>query len=208
MTEEDITEADIAGFVNQILTGLAYLHSMNIVHLDLKPENIVCHSKDGFHIKIVDFGLCKQLNNSKDVCIMQGTPDFVSPEVINYEPISLGSDMWSVGVITYVLLSGLSPFLGNSNIETYDNITSCNYTLEEEQFDNISSDGKKFVQNLLVLDPALRLTSEECLRHPWITKFQIEGDNTVKDSPAKLRWTKYGNTIKALNKFRGVEKEV
>lgn len=102
---------------------------------------------------------------------MQGTADFVSPEVhmiphidakkdefqfkvINYEPISLGSDMWSVGVITYVLLSGkdriqgcfkdkmnstlgLSPFLGNSNMETYDNITACNYTLDEEQFDNV-----------------------------------------------------------------------
>ena len=99
--------------------------------------------------------------------------------------------MWSVGVITYVLLSGLSPFLGNSNIETYDNITSCNYTLEEEQFNNVrlqilnidtrlvvhlcSDDGKHFVQNLLLLDPALRLTAEECLRHPWITKFETEG---------------------------------
>merc|ERR1711893_319541 len=60
LTEDDITEADIAGFVKQILSGLEYLHSLNIV----------CHSKDGFHIKIVDFGLCKQLNNSKDICVM------------------------------------------------------------------------------------------------------------------------------------------
>ena len=111
-------------YIHPVFLGLEYLHSLNIVHLDLKPENIVCHSKNGFHIKIVDFGLCKQLNNSEDVCVMQGTADFVSPEVhliyyrlmlsimefkfqvINYEPISLGSDMWSVGVITYVLLSG------------------------------------------------------------------------------------------------------
>ena len=124
--------------------------------MDIKPENIVCESVDSFNIKIVDFGLSRRLTEDRDICVMQGTPDFVSPEVINFEPIGTGSDMWSVGVVTYVLLSGwhtnwcqkyyieshvvfagLSPFLGNSNMETYNNITSCNYTLDEEQFDNV-----------------------------------------------------------------------
>ena len=143
------------GLKNHLIEGLEYLHSQNIVHLDIKPENIVCESQDSFHIKLVDFGLSRRLTEERDICVMQGTPDFVSPEVINFEPIGTGSDMWSVGVVTYVLLSGdrqfilgmvrlhfsvfagLSPFLGNSNMETYSNITSCNYTLDEEQFDNV-----------------------------------------------------------------------
>ena len=132
----------------------------------------MCQSVESFNIKLVDFGLSRRLTENRDICVMQGTPDFVSPEVatsdfvkyhkvadhllkvINFEPIGLGSDIWSVGVVTYVLLSGviyqtnllcdshflcqgLSPFLGNSNMETYSNITSCNYTLDEEQFDNV-----------------------------------------------------------------------
>ena len=88
-------------------TGLQYIHSKKIVHLDIKPENIVCESINSFNIKLVDFGLSRKLSDDNAICVMQGTPDFVSPEVIQFEPVSLGSDMWSVGVITYVLLSGM-----------------------------------------------------------------------------------------------------
>ena len=99
-SEEALTEKDVAGFIKQILlgnisfsinkyyplsfkwcSGLAYIHSQNIVHLDIKPENIVCETGNSFNIKLVDFGLARRLSDSKDICVMQGTPDFVSPEV-------------------------------------------------------------------------------------------------------------------------------
>lgn len=186
-SEEALTEKDVAGFIKQILLGLAYIHSKNIVHLDIKPENIVCETGNSFNIKL-------------------GTPDFVSPEVISFEPVSCNSDMWSVGVITYVLLSGLSPFLGNSKAETYSNITSGNYTLDEDQFDVVSTEGKDFIENLLLLEPSKRMTAEESLQHPWIRDDQITRCGQNQESHARLRWNKYGNTIRALNRFRGVER--
>jgi len=101
-SQEVFTEVDISQFVKQIIQGLQHIHALNIVHLDIKPENIVCENLQEFNIKLVDFGLSRRLAEERDICVMQGTPDFVSPEVINYEPIGPGSDMWSVGVITFL----------------------------------------------------------------------------------------------------------
>lgn len=163
-----LTEVDIAGFIEQLLTGLSYLHNCNIVHLDIKPENIVCQNQETFDLKLVDFGLARRIDSKKDTCVMQGTPDFVSPEVVNFEPISLSTDMWSVGVITYVLLSGLSPFLGDSNLQTFTNITTLNFTFDEEEFEPISNTAKDFINKLLVLKPKQRMSASEALLHPWI----------------------------------------
>ena len=85
----------------------------DIVHLDLKPENVVLVSSESNRLKIIDFGFAKKLNSDSQVVrVLQGTPEFVPPEIVNYEPIGFPSDTWSIGVIAYVLLTGLSPFLG------------------------------------------------------------------------------------------------
>lgn len=113
---DTLSEFDIAHqFMKQICRGCSYLASKQVAHLDIKPENVVCATpaKDCI-VKLVDFGFARKLG-SEEVKVMQGTPEFVSPEVINYEAISLRTDMWSVGVLTYVLLSGLSPFLGETH---------------------------------------------------------------------------------------------
>ena len=87
----------------------------SIVHLDMKPENILLKSKKSYSIKIADFGLAKQLKSDEESRIMVGTAEFVSPEIINYDPVSTASDMWSVGVICYLLLTGLSPSVPQSH---------------------------------------------------------------------------------------------
>lgn len=89
--------------MRQICEGVVYMHSQNIVHLDLKPENIMCHTRTSHEIKIIDFGLAQKLDPDKPVRVLFGTPEFISPEIINYEPIGVASDMWSLGVICYVL---------------------------------------------------------------------------------------------------------
>lgn len=80
-----------------------YMHTQNIVHLDLKPENIMCHTRTSHEIKIIDFGLAQKLKPGTPVRVLFGTPEFIPPEIINYEPIGTESDMWSLGVICYVL---------------------------------------------------------------------------------------------------------
>lgn len=126
------------------------MHSQKIVHLDLKPENILCKSQNTHLIKIIDFGMSKKLKEGEDINVFFGTPEFVSPEVINFESVSTPSDMWSVGVVCYVLLSGLSPFLGDNNHETFSNITRIAYDFDDEAFDTISDDAKDFISKLLV----------------------------------------------------------
>ena len=79
------------------------MHSKHIAHLDLKPENIMLKSPDSHHLKLIDFGLSRKIKPGEEVREMLGTPEFVSPEVVNYEPLSLNTDMWSIGVITYIL---------------------------------------------------------------------------------------------------------
>ncbi|KAF3845994.1 hypothetical protein F7725_003072 [Dissostichus mawsoni] len=91
------TELASVRYMQQILEGIAFMHQQNIVHLDMKPENIVWDTP---------------------LKVMHGTPEFVAPEVINYEPVCLFTDMWSIGVICYILLSGESPFQGNNDVET------------------------------------------------------------------------------------------
>lgn len=79
------------------------MHKNSVVHLDLKPENIMCQSRTSHEVKLIDFGLAQKLDPDTPVRVLFGTPEFVPPEIINYEPIGFESDMWSVGVICYVL---------------------------------------------------------------------------------------------------------
>lgn len=170
-----LTERKAAIFVRQICEGVEYMHEQNVVHLDMKPENILCVSKTGNRIKLIDFGLARRLNSSEPLRIMFGTPDFAAPEVLSYDTVSLATDMWSVGVICYVLLSGLSPFMGDNDIETMANVTRATYDFDDEAFEPISDTAKDFIAKLLVRNQSSRLTPTQCLKHPWLTKKPISG---------------------------------
>ena len=121
-------------------------------------------------VKLIDFGLSRKVMPGAEVSQgevvervvmlsylqvreMLGTPEFVSPEVVNYEPLSLNTDLWSIGVITYIMLSGLSPFLGDTQQQTYENIVAVDYTFDEEGFENSSDLAKDFIQRLFVKEP-------------------------------------------------------
>ena len=101
--KERLSEEEASDFIQQILLGLKHMHSKNIAHLDLKPENIMLKDENGHKLKLIDFGLSRKIKPGEEVREMLGTPEFVSPEVVNYEPLSLTTDMWSIGVITYIL---------------------------------------------------------------------------------------------------------
>nr|AYV89281.1 death-associated kinase 1 isoform X2 [Tetranychus evansi] len=163
--KEGLAEAQAIAFIKQILLGLDHMHSKNIVHLDLKPENIMLLDKETQRLKLIDFGLSRVVNTGSDIREILGTPEFVAPEIINYEPITLATDLWSVGVITYNLLSGASPFLGDTKQETFANITAVDYFFDSTHFSDLA---QNFISNLLVKDGRKRLTVEQCLQHDWL----------------------------------------
>ncbi|XP_015171340.1 PREDICTED: death-associated protein kinase 1-like isoform X3 [Polistes dominula] len=162
-------EVDAAHVVRQVLMALSHLHSHQVAHLDIKPENILLSSPPPMpSIKLIDLGLSHRLVPGSEHRALFGTPEFVAPEIVNYEPLSLGTDLWAVGVLTYILLSGASPFLGEDKQETYANVAACQYQFDNEYFSNVSEIAKDFIRSLLIKDPKERGSAESCLKHPWI----------------------------------------
>eukprot|EP00074_Homo_sapiens_P068346 XP_011519723.1 death-associated protein kinase 2 isoform X10 [Homo sapiens] len=138
------------------------------------------------HIKLIDFGLAHEIEDGVEFKNIFGTPEFVAPEIVNYEPLGLEADMWSIGVITYILLSGASPFLGDTKQETLANITAVSYDFDEEFFSQTSELAKDFIRKLLVKETRKRLTIQEALRHPWITPVDNQQAMVRRESVVNL----------------------
>ncbi|XP_034651180.1 LOW QUALITY PROTEIN: muscle M-line assembly protein unc-89-like [Drosophila subobscura] len=203
-----LTELDCILFLRQVCEGVAYMHSQSVVHLDLKPENIMCHTRTSHQIKIIDFGLAQRLDTKAPVRVLFGTPEFIPPEIISYEPIDFKSDMWSVGVICYVLLSGLSPFMGDTDVETFSNITRADYDYDDDAFDCVSQEAKDFISQLLVHRKEERLTAKQCLESKWLCQRHDDNLSNNKICTDKLKkfiirrkWQKTGNAIRALGRM-------
>ncbi|XP_078208058.1 myosin light chain kinase, smooth muscle isoform X3 [Callithrix jacchus] len=203
----ELTERECIKYMRQISEGVEYIHKQGIVHLDLKPENIMCVNKTGTRIKLIDFGLARRLENAGSLKVLFGTPEFVAPEVINYEPIGYATDMWSIGVICYILVSGLSPFMGDNDNETLANVTSATWDFDDEAFDEISDDAKDFISSLLKKDMKNRLDCTQCLQHPWLMKDtkNMEAKKLSKDRMkkymARRKWQKTGNAVRAIGRL-------
>jgi len=194
--DEYLTEEASRHVVRQVLEGISFLHDHSIAHLDIKPQNILltgpltqssislpssspdsssstsssptltpCHFCD---IKICDFGVSRVISHGYDLREILGTPDYVAPEILNYDPISLATDMWSMGCLSYVVLSGCSPFGGEDKQETLSNITSAPLDFDDAHFDSVSELALDFIRKLIVREPKLRLTAKEALDHDWI----------------------------------------
>ncbi|XP_059410533.1 serine/threonine kinase 17a like [Carassius carassius] len=167
--DEAFTEKDVIRLARQILMGVTCLHQNNVVHLDLKPQNILLTSAQPLgDIRIVDFGLSRRVDNVSEVREILGTPEYVAPEVLDYEPISTATDMWSIGVLIYVMLTGESPFLGEEKQETFLNVSQVNVDYSQDVFQGISDLAVDFIQSLLIKNPRKRATVEQCLNHPWL----------------------------------------
>ncbi|XP_049620851.1 myosin light chain kinase family member 4 [Suncus etruscus] len=168
-----LTELDAIVFIRQICEGVRHMHQMYILHLDLKPENILCVNRDAKQIKIIDFGLARRYKPREKLKVNFGTPEFLAPEIVNYDFVSFPTDMWNVGVITYMLLSGLSPFMGDNDTETLNNILACKWDLEEEEFRGLSAEGREFISKLLTKEKNWRIGASEALKHPWLSDQQL-----------------------------------
>ncbi|CAG5080558.1 Oidioi.mRNA.OKI2018_I69.PAR.g9644.t2.cds [Oikopleura dioica] len=213
-----LKETTVTEYLRQICQALSYLHSKNILHLDLKPENVVMARPDCDTIKIIDFGGAQFFTKGKAVRTMFGTREYMAPETLSFEPVELTTDMWSVGVLAYNLLSGLSPFAGDDDNETECNIQNCEWDFDEEEFDKVSDEAKDFISNLLVFGTNDRLNADRALEHPWLKtikrieegpeqKFErslsVSLIDNLKALIARRRWKRAGTAISLLGRISG-----
>ncbi|OBZ81914.1 Calcium/calmodulin-dependent protein kinase type 1D [Choanephora cucurbitarum] len=164
------TEKDASNLTRQMLQGLHYLHERDIVHRDMKPENLLFQTTaDQANLMITDFGLSKILRARDDILTTAcGTPGYVAPEVLLQTGHNKPVDLWSVGVILFTLLSGYTPFWGEDQATLFQSIISGQYEYDEEYWSTISSSAKDLIDRLLTFDPNKRITAKEALEHPWI----------------------------------------
>jgi len=205
-------EAECARLVKQMLRSVRYIHSKGIVHRDLKLENFLFSTKDASsELKLIDFGLSKHFSEGEVLSEAVGTPYTIAPETI------LGKydervDLWAIGVITYLLLSGETPFGGAGGeeplIEVRDKILGGEYKFEPEYiWENVSDSAKNFIRGLLALNPNDRIASAELAeQHPWIidwnqkSKEGCQSDTLLSPSVVKnlVKFKEYGDMKKLL----------
>lgn len=153
----------------QILQALKYLHDRNIVHRDLKPDNLVLTSRsDDISVKLIDFGFATELTEGGELTTFCGTPNYLAPEMLSPQPrYGKQVDMWSFGVILFILLGGYPPFYKSDNKGLNEKIKCCEYRFHKGYWERVSTMGKDLIQKLLVLNPAERLTADQALACPW-----------------------------------------
>lgn len=166
-------ERDAVKFVRQVLEGLLFLHERSMAHLDIKLQNVLLMGTfPDCDVKLCDLEISRVIVAGQEVRELLGTPDYVSPEILHYEPINLSADIWSVGVMAYVLLTGFTPFGGDTDQETFQNICHGQLDFPDELFEDISPQAEDFIRKTLSREPSCRPTVKECLKHPWLTSWK------------------------------------
>ena len=170
-TYNNLDEQNMCEIIYQLLKALSFIHSQNIVHRDIKPENIVfANKKDYSSLKLIDFGLAT--NTKRDIHTV-GTPYYMAPEMI--EKFSCPqSDIWSVGVIVYLMLTGKYPFEMKEGEDLFDKIKNDKIDLKPLNISRASNEAKDFIQKCLKKDYNQRMTTSQALEHEWINKFYIK----------------------------------
>jgi len=196
------TEAEASTLVRKIVSAVSYLHNIDIVHRDLKPENLLLkRADDDLEVALADFGLSKIVGAQMMMQTACGTPSYVAPEVLNASGYGKEVDMWSIGVITYILLCGFPPFYGDTVPEIFEQIMEANFDYPEEYWGSVSKEAKDFINKLLVVETSDRLSAEGSLKHPWLAGAAATHNNkTINTGKMKEYVAERQNTRSKLSK--------
>ena len=204
--KQKLTEKETSFIIYQILQAVRYCHKMKVVHRDIKPENIMITSReaDGLHhIKLIDFGTAKLFADGNKHKAMVGSSYYIAPEVLRGK-YDEKCDLWSVGVIMYILLCGVPPFNGDDEDEILRAVSIGKYDTTSDFFVNLSPNAKDLICKLLTFNPAERISAKDALSHPWFKTeefAQIYRCNTINPTNARsmmqnLEYYKSDNIIK------------
>ncbi|KAG7399340.1 hypothetical protein PHYBOEH_009142 [Phytophthora boehmeriae] len=176
------SEMDAANIMRQLMSALQVLHAHNILHLDIKPENILFASQDpDAKILLTDFGLARMINGKQNPLeqgkTMAGTIGYMAPEVISSHNYSESADVFSAGVILFILLVGYPPFFGDSEVEILLKIARGDFTFDRQDWAHVSGSAKELVARMLEVRAQDRITVDEVLAHPWISREGKTGAN-------------------------------
>lgn len=190
-SEGTFKESEAAEIMKKLLKAINHCHSKKIAHRDIKPENIMM-GVDG-DIKLIDFGLSKQMKNKKMKTIV-GTPYYIAPEVLEGK-YNVKCDIWSLGVIMYILLSGYLPFGGNNAKEVFDKVKEGAPSFKQKEWKRVSPEAIDLIQHMLVVNTSKRYTAEQWLKHKWfdVAKGMIDDDFDSLDP----------QMLKNLTEFKG-----
>ncbi|KAL3924341.1 MAG: hypothetical protein SGILL_001108 [Bacillariaceae sp.] len=163
------TESDARQLTTTLLKATRCMHEAGVAHRDLKPQNLLLTSEDDdARIKVTDFGFARRVHTPQSLTSRCGTPTFVAAEILKNIPHDQSADMWSVGVIVYLLLVGYPPFMKDTQAELFQQIRSCDWKFHKKDWENISNEAKELIEHLLVPDPLQRWTADEALKCAWI----------------------------------------
>ncbi|EZF24002.1 CAMK/CAMK1/CAMK1-CMK protein kinase, variant 3 [Trichophyton rubrum D6] len=204
------TEKDASQTIRQVLDAVNYLHERNVVHRDLKPENLLyLTTAQESPLVLADFGIAKMLDSDTEVLTsMAGSFGYAAPEVMLKQGHGKAVDMWSMGVITYTLLCGYSPFRSESLNDLIEECRSGRIVFHERYWKDVSKDAKDFILTLLQPDPTLRSTSEQALQHRWL-KGETATDHNIlpelKTYIARNRLKRGIEIIKLANRIEALK---
>uniref|UniRef100_A0A3B3XBW6 Uncharacterized protein n=1 Tax=Poecilia mexicana TaxID=48701 RepID=A0A3B3XBW6_9TELE len=188
-----VSEKEVQFYVQQILEGVCHIHSMNIMHLDIKPENILMVYPPKDEIKICDFGFCQEIDTSRHQYSVLGTPEFVAPEIVHQEPVTVATDI-AVGVITFLLVCRC-PFVGETDRATLLRVGEATLNWDAPDIVCRSPEARNFLHTVLQPDPT-RPSAFECLSHEWLQDGNAGEDTdeintrSLKDFISKRKWQK------------------
>ena len=169
-----------------------------IIHRDIKPENILFESNDALNIKLLDFGNSRKMGENEAMHGVYGTAYYVAPEVLSGD-YNEQCDIWSVGVILYMLLSGNPPFNGQSDLQIIEAVKKGSYEINGGVWDEISPEAKDLAMRMLTHDPKQRITAAQALEHPWFQHMQqgsTKGREKIHAALDNFRKFNSGNKIK------------
>ncbi|OBT67521.1 CAMK/CAMK1 protein kinase [Pseudogymnoascus sp. 23342-1-I1] len=204
------TEKDASQTIRQVIEAVDYLHGKNVVHRDLKPENLLYLTSDAQSgLVLADFGIAKMLDTKDEVLTtMAGSFGYAAPEVMLKKGHGKPVDMWSLGVITYTLLCGYSPFRSENLQDLIEECSNSKIVFHERYWKDVSDDAKNFINTLLQANPDARATSSEALRNPWLSGKNATDHNLlpeIKAYMAKARLRRGIEIIKLANRIEALK---